>query len=106
MEPVGGFTGEVVVAGLALHLEVAVADFARRRVAQLDRAIDPGVDCALVPDVIHGADPLVDKGNTSIADVRAAADLLTASHPVTSLLPRNLESLGSLRVRVATDSAR
>ena len=29
-------------------------------VAQLDRAIDPGVDCALVPDVIHGADPLVD----------------------------------------------
>ncbi|MCX6405629.1 hypothetical protein ABKW28_19960 [Nocardioides sp. 31GB23] len=63
---------EVVVAGLALHLEVAVANFARRGVAQLDRAIDPGVDCALMPDVIHGADPLVNQGNPSVADVRAA----------------------------------
>src|SRR5688500_11444078 len=81
----GVFAGERSFASLRLNQHAPVAHIARRWVAQLDAAVDSGIDPALHPLMPHIGDEHVDERDAAVTDVLALADpLRTPNHPLTS----------------------
>jgi hypothetical protein len=78
-----------------LHEDVLVSHLARRRVAEFDGAVDPGVDVPLVPDLLHLGNTESDQAHTCrtlqcvVIDHLSLCHSHTAPHPYPRSRPRS-----------------